>query len=79
MGLVHKCDKCGRIILRDNGIWSSNNIYNINSKKPLKIQNQIVQVKIGITLECGNTLELCNSCASKIITKYWYGDKKKYE
>ena len=70
MSLVHKCDLCKKLVLTESKLWDSNKDYQYDVKKPIKINNQVVQVSFQITLACGDHLEVCNKCANIIIRKY---------
>ena len=64
------CDKCGKKLENNSQKWVSSNTYNYcENKSKMKIKGQVVVLKINISLKCGDFLEICNSCADKIIRK----------
>ena len=62
------CDKCKKIV-EGNKYWDSDVRYGYHTPKrnPLKIDGQIVELKMQFVLQCGQHLDLCDSCAKKII------------
>ena len=71
--MIRICDKCKKPTV-GNKFWNSKEVYTYGSpKKPLKINDQTVEMKLQIVLACGQELDLCDDCARKIIharTKY---------
>jgi hypothetical protein len=72
--VIHICDWCKRKLDSNcDKFWDSGISYDvlIGDAKRIKINKQSVVLKIRIALECGNPLEICNKCATKIIKKYY--------
>jgi hypothetical protein len=61
------CDKCKKTVISDTKYWDSSNEYVYQEKPQIKIGDQILEMKVRLTLACGDHLDLCNSCANKFI------------
>ena len=69
MSLVHRCDKCKKIIFGDSGYWNSGETYRLDTLHNAQINKQKVVVEARVYLECGDHLDLCNKCAWNLLKR----------
>lgn len=71
MAQVYKCDKCGEIFTNfgSSGGWNSDEPFNINKKKLVKVKKEVITVSIQIKTSSIKRLELCNKCGFEIVRK----------
>lgn len=73
MAIARVCDKCKKLIL-DGKFWNSDIVYHLDFGKPVEIGGQTLRINVQMFLDCGDHLDLCNSCAKKYLRK-WVGKK----
>ena len=73
--ILHACDKCGKKLPKPekenckNRPFHSDEMYRANEDKThkIKINGQMVEVHVKITLACGQPLEVCHECGWNIL------------
>lgn len=74
MSLVHRCDLCKKIKFNEDEMTTFGTGFyfdqeNVDKRKKIMFNKQVIRVSITMSLECGETYELCDPCARKLMDK----------